>query len=173
MSTGQVLESSPTTQDTILKAVRALLIEKIPDFSEKNVAISDEDEAPAGMRSYYYCTIWPGGGNFDEAAFVGAGIYGVNEYAVVAITVYRRNPKDQAGHGDDMLLNPDNGLFELKRLILKTMVRATRLAWENKFLLIEQMRPTRSDEPRNMPHSTGKTGDVYLEFLTPFSWDLS
>jgi hypothetical protein len=169
-------DSSPTTQNQILEAVKALLLRDLGDiFTEKNLAISDEEEPPSGLKAYYYGQIWVLGGEFEDGVYVGAGKQGVLERGGISITVWRKHEKDQAGRADSLMLQPDTGLLELKRRILKAMVTNARLQWQQTFILVDEMRPTRSDHPRVAAYGNGNpvAGDIFLEFSTPFIWDLS
>jgi hypothetical protein len=167
-----VPESAPTTQDQILKAVKAVLLDNVEQFTEKNLLISDEDDPPGGIRDFYFAMLWPTGGTFDGSADDGGGILQVFEDAGVSIRVWRKNEKDQTGTAENTLLDPQSGLFELKKKILIAMMQNARLQWEQKFILIDHMRPKSSSDPRTMTGKGGRAADLYLEFSTPFQWQL-
>lgn len=165
----------PTTQAKVLKAVRKRLLDTLSGvFTEKNCVISDSDSPMGGRDDYYTCHIWALGGEFDAPIYEGAGSADTREQAGVSLTVYRKNRADRTGESEDMLFDDSTGLFELKRRILREMLTDPRLQWEGDFILTEEMRPSRSDHPKiGASEGRGRVGDIYLEFQTPFAWDLT
>jgi hypothetical protein len=166
-------ESSPTNQQEILLAIKAALTDgKINDLTEDDVTISASMDPPAGMRRYFHVVLWVVGGEFDEQAFVGAGIQGVHEYAGVSVTIWRQHFEDRTGQAPALLMHDDTGLLVMKGKILKRLCESERLQYKGKFLLINEMRPTRSNHEDSQSES-GKPGQAYLEFATPFRWNLT
>lgn len=166
-------EASATTQRDVLEAARERMIAAVDAITENIIHISDSDEPPAGLNNYFWVAIWPLGGMFDEGAFLGGGKETLFENAGLSISVYRKNRLDQVGDASELLLGTDPiALLDLKRDILKALA-GHRLESDQAFILIEEMRPIRSDNPRVNPDESGRIADIYLEFTTYFHWDLA
>jgi hypothetical protein len=173
MSTGLSLSPLPTNQIAVIKAFRALLLSQVDDFSDSNLIISDStDPPPAGSNRWMWAALWPLGGQFDEAIFIGSGQNDIRESAGISVSVYRSTTGDRSGQEAEVFLgDKPTALLRLKHKILKA-VCGQQLYWEQQALLTELIRPMASDHPRIEPATSGKRAEIVIEFATPFVWNM-
>ena len=159
-----------TNRSAVFEAVRERLVSE-GIFTDDNLLITDSDDPP-GEAAMFWGALWPIGGAHDEAAFQGGGHYQTWSWAGFSLSIFRQNPLDSVGVSDEFFLGTDPlGLLEIKRLCLKALA-GHRLQNSGDFLLLEELRPIRSDNPRVQSYESGRVADIYLEFATPFAWDL-
>jgi hypothetical protein len=175
MSVGTAISpsGSGTNQIAVIKAFRALLLDRVDQLTESNLFISDSDDPPpAGSNHWFWARLWVLGGEFDEGVFLGSGQNDVREAAGISVWVYRSAKSDRSGQEAEVLTgDKPTALLRLKHQMLKA-VAGQQLFWEQQPLLTELVRPIASDHPRTEPAKTGKRAAIYMEFATPFQWNM-
>lgn len=171
--TTQNLGAVPTDQISVLTAFRDRLLDTVAELTPNNLIITDADDPPpAAMNQRYWCALWVLGGEFDDSLMTGAGSNFVSEAGGVSLSVYRENYDDRVGQDKEALMGGDpTALLKLKHKVLQAMSGQYLFANQQQILL-DCIKPLRSDHPRTQKSETGRRANVYLEFGTPFFWNL-
>lgn len=160
-----------TNHRDVLLAVQELILADMADlsFSEATVVVSDDPSPPANMRAQLFMTICPGDSQFPDDVQTGGGADTVEELAVVLVTLFSARKTDQVGRMPLAVYDPERGLLEIKRRVMRALVG--QYPDRNRFpLLSDCIKIRRSTMPR-----CDESGlySLMLEFGTSFFWDLT
>jgi hypothetical protein len=165
-----------TNSRDVLLAVQAALVNGLVDIFPDPAAImiSDpenwDDGVPEPQISTAFLTVAPTDSDFPDDTQVGGGQFACEELAGVAITIFSDSRLDQTGQMPAAVYDPNEGLFELKRRVLRVMVGADPVG-DNALPLLSQLVPIRrGTKPRKNPQGIHF---ITLEFGTSHFWDLT
>lgn len=165
-----------TNHRDVLLAFQAQLQYLIGDiFPAETVTLQDPDEWVDGVpeqsiNSTFIC-IAPTDGEFPEEFQIGGGTQTCFEWSAVGVWVFSNSRLDQVGQMAAALYDPNEGLLELKRRILRAMVAVDLTGGDGAQPLLSELIPAKSfDKPRKNPQGLWF---IKLVFGALFLWDLS
>jgi hypothetical protein len=170
-----ITDRSTNTREVVL-ALQALLVSQLADlFTEETVVITDPDswdsgQTPENLIATSFITLCPGDSDFPDDVQVGGGANTVEELGTLELYIFSDARLDQTGVFPAAVYDPNEGLFELKRRVLRALCQADPTG-DNTKLLVSQLIPIRSCT-KPTKNSSG-VHFLRLVFGTSFFWDLS
>ena len=167
-----------TNARDVMLGIHRQLIAQLADIIPEEVIIladpsewEDSEGQPEQTITTAGLTICPTDSEMPEEFQTGGGAATCFEYAGVEVTILADSRKDQTGHMAAALYDADDGLFELKRRVLKALVGVDISGGDpNVFLLAELVPVRRSNKLKKNPQGIWFTT---VEFGTLFLWDLT
>ena len=165
-----------TSQDAILEAITARLIDRIDGYADQNCFISDDPEPSAFPGKDEFCSVSIGDGNFPAEFFTGGGDDTLCEDGsiIIAPTLPTRGGRSYRRHR--FISGEHNGktLLNRKRQILAALFRDD---WEpvvgEKPLLRDMISPLHCTRPFDVKIGEAWMLQMRLTIRTTFDWDLS
>lgn len=179
MSSGGFSSSAlvcPTTQNDVLLAIVAKLRHDIPEFDADSACfISDVPWPGIEVQNNLFATICPHDSSFDGQFPVGAGSFGIVEFAMFNVSVWSRIETDQLEHTDGALTDSIRGLLPLKQKVLKSLAGQQLYSdapTNTRPLLVEWLRPTTAQHPPSRQFDDDFSS-FSIVFEADMQWDLS
>lgn len=170
-----VTARSTNTRDVIL-AIQRLLISQLGDiFPEETIVISDPDEwengaTPENLINSEFITICPGDSTFPEDVQIGGGTHTVEELGTLELYIFTSSRLDQTGTMPAAVYDPEEGLFELKRRVMRALCQADPTG-DNRMPLVSQFIPIQNGtKPRK---NASGIHFMKLTFGINYFWDLT
>lgn len=166
---------STNTRDVVL-AVQRLLVAQLADiFPEEAIMVSDPDSwdgdnTPEAMMSTSFITICPGDSTFPDDVQYGGGLQTIEEKATLELYIFSDSRLDSSSRMPAAVYDENEGLFELKRRVLRALVMQDPTG-DNQLPLLSELLPVYSStKPRK---NASGVHFIKLVFGVPFFWDLS
>lgn len=160
-----------TNQRDVLLAVQDILLSDLSDmgFNEASIFITDDGEPPAQLRQKLFLTLSPSDAEFPDDVQTGGGAATVEGLAGFRVTIFSALKVDQGGRFPVAVYDPDQGLYEIMRRVMKALV-GVYPERNGLPLLSDCIKIRRTSSP--MRDDKGNYF-VTMEFGTPFFWDLT
>lgn len=163
------------TRDVVM-AIQRLLINQLSDiFPEETIVVSDPDnwedgKAPENLMQSQFLTVCPGDSTFPDDVQIGGGANTTEELGTVEIHIFSDARLDQVGQMPAAVYDESEGLFELKRRVLRALCQADPTG-DNQMPLVSQLIPAISaTKPRRNAEGIHF---IKLTFGASYFWDLS
>ncbi len=167
---------------TQLDALNAIIAHFISDLSldASRVFLTIDPLAVRVPRGAdWWLTVSVGEYTFKQELLTGGVFEQCTEETTFTVTAYMRMHLDQADHDDQLVLDSTRGLFELKRIILKSMASVDLQVAGNEFSR-ELITPQFSRAPMVVSVADAESADdglqigvISVTFGLIFDWDLS
>jgi hypothetical protein len=169
--------TTPRSTNTleVVAAVQKQLISQLSDiFPEDCIAVTDPDEwedgTPENLINNIFMALCPGDSTFPEDTQIGGGLETVEELMTLEVYVFSAGRGDRTETYPATVYDPQEGLFELKRRVLRAMCQADPTG-DNQDPLVSQLIPVFSaTKPRRTPSGIWF---IKLVFGIPHFLDLS
>jgi hypothetical protein len=164
-----------TNPRDILLAIQRALTDGLADcIPADQIVISDPDEWESGTPEPHlmgpFLCIALADSDFPDDVQIGGGQYTAEELAEIVVTIFSNERLDQTGHMSAAVYDPEAGLLELKRRVLRALVGADPTG-DNALPLLSQLIPVRrSTKPRKNAEGVW---NLAVTFGVSFFWDLS
>ena len=165
------------TQEQVVNAIRARLIDKVPEFHENTCFVTDEPVPATGYpHAQIFATVSIGDGTFPPEFFAGGGDGQVTENGTVVITTFSQLRTDNTGEITQAGFGAEKGLISrFKPAILAALLKDD---WEpvadKNELLRNQLYPVSCSRVGSAPISQGSQSylNFSITFGTDFDWQL-
>lgn len=162
------------TREVVLALQRLLQTQLADIFTEETVVITDPDDwengaTPENLLQTSFLTICPGDSVFPEDVQIGGGTQTVEELGTLELYIFSDARLDQTGTFPAAVYDENEGLFELKRRVLKALCQVDPTG-DNQLPLLSQFIPIQS---AGKPRKNG-SGIHFLKLTFGIShfWDL-
>lgn len=164
-----------TNPRDVLLAIQNALIAGLADiFPAETIMISDPDEwedgAPEQQMSSSFICIAMTDSEFPDDVQIGGGANTCEELGGVVVYIFSDSRLDSTGQMPAVVFDPNEGLLELRRRVMRVLVGSDPLG-DNAMPLVSQLIPVRrAAKPRKNPQGIWFTT---LEFGTSYFLDLT
>lgn len=163
------------TRDVVL-AVQRLLVNQLSDiFTEETVVISDPEdwdngETPETLINSSFITMCPGDSVFPDDVQYGGGVNTIEEKETLELYIFSDARLDSTSKMPATVYDENEGLFELKRRVLRAMCQSDPTG-DNQLPLLSELLPVIScTKPRK---NASGVHFIKLVFGIPHFWDLT
>ena len=161
------------TGNQVLASIVALLRYSLGFDESTCYEVGNPDDVPVvPISGDWWCTVAAGDGQFDPG---NQDASQCSEETEVVVTGYTRIMTDRTDHVENLLHDPDRGVLEVKRLLLRTLVGKDPLTPTGDTFLRCLIWAVRSSPPQ-VGHPEGSEdliGRIQVTFRLEFDWDLS
>ena len=162
------------TGNTVLASVVNLLRAALNLDESQCFEVTNADDVPEiPLAGDLWVTVAQGDGQFEPG---NQDVSQLTEETEVILTAYTRIVTDRTDHAHDLITDPQRGLLEAKRLLLKTMLTGNILTDENgNTFLREYAWITRSSPPQvgRTEEDAPLIGRIQVVCRLSFDWDLT
>jgi hypothetical protein len=128
-------------------------------------------DPPIPKGGYYFLTVSPGDGRYDEGMQVGGGAEQLMEMASVTVTAYALIALDPGDTATEILHKVNRGMLPIKKAILDALVGHDLTDSGGNYLLRQQIYAIQAWRPRY--NKDTKIAMIAVGFGTDFDWDIT
>src|SRR5512135_2121305 len=174
MPLGTVTTRATNTREVMLGLWKQLADNLGDIFPAETIFLSDPDEWQAGAPEQQITTeflcVCGTDADLPEETQIGGGQFTTFKWGGFAVYIFTDSRLGQVGHQAAALYDPEHGLYELERRVMRALVGSDPVG-DNALPLLAELTPARSSfKPRRNENGLWF---MKLEFGAGFLWDLS